>query len=290
MKTIISQGFLLLISLAIFGLFVITLDSKDQGAIMAAASVAVIVLSVVIERIYPFKSGWNEGDNDTLGDITLFVMIFGVLDSALKWLTPFGILILFGNWSGQGMDLPLWLQAILAGLLIEFGAYVSHYLHHNNRFLWPLHAMHHSPERLYTLNNFRFHPFNHVINHLLMIVPPLLIGFSAPAILAYTALSTPILLLQHSNIDFRFGWLNLILNTNEAHRWHHSDRLQEGNSNYGRATLIFDQIFKTYYFPNGQNTPEKIGLYQSSENFPRARNTVAQLLYPFSRQCCSGSN
>ncbi len=287
MKKILSQFVLVASTGAMLGLFLLTLGSPDQETYLAASAVFIILVSVAMERLFPFQDKWNESQDDALGDITLFVLIFGVLDSALKWLTPFALLALFGNWSSGLINLPLWQQIILAGMLIELGAYISHYLHHNTKFLWPLHAMHHSPKRLYTLNNFRFHPLNHIINHIVMIAPVLLIGFSAEAILAYSAISMPVLLLQHSNIDFKFGWMNSILNTNEVHRWHHSNRELEGNANYGRATLIWDRLFGTYYFSREKNTPETLGLFSTTKHFPNVRNTLAQILYPFSRQCCS---
>ena len=116
--------------------------------------------------------------------------------------------------------------------------------------------MHHSTTQLYTLNNFRFHPLNHIINHVAMIVPLAVAGISADAMLIYAALSLPILLLQHSNIDFDFGFLNQVLNTNDLHRWHHSAQPYEGTMNLGRALIIWDRLFGTY---RQSETGEEIG-------------------------------
>ena len=287
MKHLISQGILASAVLLMLALLLLTDGLAQQEAIMAGAALAIILISVLAERLFPFQRDWNIAQGDTAGDITLFILVFGLLDGALKWLTPFALLMLAGDWAGGGLALPLWAQAVLVTLIIELGAYASHYAHHNSRFLWPLHAMHHSPRRLYTLNNFRFHPLNHVINHVLMIVPVLLIGFSAQAVLIYTALATPVLLLQHSNIDFRFGWMSRILNTNEAHRWHHSDELREGKTNYGRATLIWDHLFGTFHRPGQRAEPRAIGLFASSRGYPGAAALWEQLSYPFSPRCCT---
>ena len=290
MNKLLSQLVLVSSTSAMLLLFILTLGTENQEMLMSVAAILIILLSIIIERLLPFRRKWNENEGDTIGDVASFVLIFGLLETGLKFFTPFVLLLLLGNWSTELIDLPLWQQTIMAGLMIELGAYISHYLHHNNKFLWQLHAMHHSPKRLYTLNNFRFHPLNHIINHLVMILPPLLLGFSAQAILAYTAISMPILLLQHSNIDFNFGKLNTVINTSEVHRWHHSNREHEGNSNYGRATLIWDRIFGTYYFPQELNSPNELGLFSGSSKYPQAMKFFSQLWYPFSRQCCSSTN
>jgi len=142
--------------------------------------------------------------------------------------------------------LPLWAEIIAVTLLIELAAYLSHWIHHRYKPLWALHAMHHSVERLYTLNNFRFHPLNHVVNAFAIVVPPLLLGFSEASVLAYVALSMPVLIFQHANIDLRFGWLNYLFNTNELHRRHHSVKHADGAANLGRALTIWDQVFGTF--------------------------------------------
>lgn len=249
-------------------------------------AVALILIAVVMERLVPYRSAWNENKGDLGGDITSTILIFGILDSLLKGATPFLLLIMLADWSQGSFSFPLWAEIIVVGLLIEFGAYISHRMHHKTTWLWSLHAMHHSPNRLYTLNNFRFHPFNHIINHLMTIVPAVLLGFSGEAILGYTAFALPVLLMQHSNIDFKFGWMNYILNTNEIHRWHHSAAENEGNCNLGRALVIWDQLFGTFYFPEGKHSPDKIGLFISSRSYPAADRLWKQISYPFSPQCC----
>ncbi len=282
-KSTALLGFLTALMMATY---IFTLQNSNQEIILSGLAIIVILAAIFLERSIPFNSNWNKNRGDLSGDITSTIVIFGILDAVLKSATPFLLLILLANWVPGSIALALWVQIILVGLLIELGSYVSHRLHHQIGWLWALHAMHHSPERLHTLNNFRFHPFNHIFNHIFMIVPVLLMGFSAEAILGYTALTLPLLLLQHSNIDFNFGWLNYVLNSNQVHRWHHSSASNEGNKNLGRALVIWDQVFGTFYLPRKKPTPDAIGLFASSKSFPRAEKYLAQILYPFSPHCC----
>ncbi|MCF6327842.1 MAG: sterol desaturase family protein [Devosiaceae bacterium] len=286
MSTIKSTSLLGLLTSIMMATYIFTLQNSNQEIILSGLAIIVILAAIFLERSNPFDSSWNKNRGDLSGDITSTIVIFGILDSVLKSATPFLLLVLIANWVPGSINLPLWSQIILVGLLIELGSYISHRLHHKIGWLWSLHAMHHSPERMHTLNNFRFHPFNHIFNHIFMIVPVLLMGFSPEAILGYTALTLPLLLLQHSNIDFNFGWLNYVLNTNQVHRWHHSNASSEGNKNLGRALVIWDQIFGTFYLPKKKATPDFIGLFATSKSFPRAEKYLAQIFYPFSPQCC----
>jgi len=146
--------------------------------------------------------------------------------------------------------------------------------------------MHHSTKRLYTLNNFRFHPLNHVLNYLMMFLPLLALGLSAEAILGYTALTLPVLLLQHSNVGFRFGVLSFVFNTNTVHRWHHSAAYKEGMHNFGRAFVFWDHLFGTYHNPGDSFEPRNVGLGKGGPAFPLPSRTLRQIVWPFTRECC----
>lgn len=289
MNVFFSQALLLGLTGLMGVIFAITFNLPNQEMFISIMAVILIVLSLLLERIKPFETHWNNSQKDTAADITSMVVIFGILDPLLKWATPFMLvflLVLFTDGAHYGISLPIWAEIILVTLLIELGAYISHRLHHHVNWLWSLHAMHHSTKRLYTLNNFRFHPFNHILNYIMAIAPAVLLGFSPEAILAYTALSLPVLLLQHSNVNFRFGWLSYIFNTNEVHRWHHSTLLSEGNRNFGRALVVWDLVFGTYYLPSDKRQPVKIGLFGDGGLFPPPSKYLAQIAYPFSSDCC----
>ena len=285
MSKLASQAFLLYLLVLMAALFYFTLGHPMQETFLTLASLALIGLSLAMERLFPLHKDWNSDQGDTAGDVGSFVVIFGLLDGALKWLSPFAILALFGN-IGTASTWPLWVQIVAATVLIEFGAWAIHFAHHKYRALWSLHVMHHSTERLYTLNNFRFHPLNHVLNYAAMFVPLLIFGISTEALLAYTALSLPVLLFQHSNIAFDFGVLSHVFNTNTVHRWHHSAVYREVMHNFGRALVLWDHVFGTYHNPDAKAEPAQIGLSQSEALYPRARHVLRQICWPFSANCC----
>lgn len=288
MTRLFSQALLIGLIAAMATLLAVFWAHPAREAILSGAAIILITVSLLLERLWPHDRTWSEVPRSELaGDIGSFVLVFAILDSALKWLTPFLVLAILPV--PDGLGLPVWQQVAFVILWIEFAAWASHWAHHRFKPLWALHAMHHSTDHLYTLNNFRFHPLNHVFNHLAMILPLLMIGVSAEAILIYTALSLPVLLLQHSNIAFDFGRLNLVFNTNDLHRWHHSAHPSEGTRNLGRALVIWDQIFGTYLRRAKPSAPNKIGLFEVSRSFPAASDYWAQLAWPFTAKCCGGN-
>lgn len=289
MNRVLSQSLLVGLIAGMAALLYLFWAHPARETVMVGAAMGLIVLSLVLERWFPHDPSCSEVPRAELaGDIGSFVLIFGLLEGALKWLTPFVIVLIAPDMAR--LDMALWQQIVLVVLWIEFAAWASHWAHHRYKPLWVLHAMHHSTEHLYTLNNFRFHPFNHVLNHLAMILPLLWIGVSAEAVLVYSALSLPILLLQHSNIAFDFGRLNLLFNTNDLHRWHHSAKPAEGMKNLGRALVLWDQVFGTYLRPDVPGAPSRIGLFSVSRTFPPASKFWAQMAWPFHRDCCRQSH
>lgn len=281
----VSQVFLISLTVAMACLFLLTRGNPMQETLLSVASLLLIAASLLLERVIPLKKDWNRDAGDTAGDLGSFVLVFGVVEGALKYLSPFLILAVLPQ-IGPALDWALWAEVLVATLVIELGAWASHYAHHRYKPLWALHAMHHSTRRLYTLNNFRFHPLNHLVNHVAMFVPLLALGISTDALLAYTAITLPVLIFQHTNVHFDFGALNQVLNTNALHRWHHSTALQEGMHNFGRALVIWDRLFGTYYNPATRHLPDAVGLSLTETGYPWASQTLRQLAWPLNPQCC----
>lgn len=282
-----SQALLIATVAAMVGFYFLTSGNPHQEEMLAALSITLILIFLLMEKFAPFQKNWEPDKSDFGNDIAIFAIVFGLLDGALKWITPFAIVAVSSIYQ-PASTLPFWFEVPIAFLVIELMAWLSHWMHHRYRPLWALHAMHHAPEKLYTLNNFRFHPLNHIANHIFMLAPVLALGISAEAVLFYTIVSLPILALQHSNIDFDFGKLNVIFNTNVVHRYHHSINPDEGMSNLGRATVIWDHVFGTYHKPDAQRTPTKLGIFKGSlKNYPAKYGVFSQIAWPFSKACCA---
>jgi len=254
-------------------------------------SVLVLAAGVGLERLAPFEPRWRRPNGDAATDATSAVVLIGLIDPLLKAGMPIAALALLAPWGSQDAGWllstsPFALQVLTAVLWIEFAKYWSHRAHHHFAGLWWLHALHHGSERLYWLNNFRFHPLNHLVNTAVSLLPLLMLGSPKEVLLGAVALTQPVLMLQHLNADIRSGWLNWIFSTNELHRWHHSNRPDEANRNFGSATVLWDHVFGTYRSADPGVRPTRIGLFGNGSGYPAHTTYWQQLLSVFTPACC----
>ncbi len=66
---------------------------------------------------------------------------------------------------------PIWLRALAAFVVGDFGFYWGHRWAHQFPFLWGFHSIHHSPEHVYFLIRARAHPIDFVFIRLCGLVP-----------------------------------------------------------------------------------------------------------------------
>jgi sterol desaturase/sphingolipid hydroxylase (fatty acid hydroxylase superfamily) len=255
-----------------------------------AASVWTVGVVWVLERYRPFRSSWRSHPTDWKTDLASAGVIIGLVDPLLKALAPLAMV----GWYARLDAAPLsdwgWgAQTLLVLLWAELAKYGSHRLHHAWAPLWWLHAMHHSSTRLYVVNGLRFHPLNYVLNVAVAVLPLMLLGVSPEALLAYLALTQPVVLMQHANIDVRHGWLNRVFSTPEVHRWHHSTQASEANCNFGNALLLWDHVFRTYRPAQGFGDRRQVGLFDASARaYPASQGYVRQLVSMGKAPCCRG--
>ena len=294
MSTFLSRHLLLLSLILSTFIFSAAYYLKwDLALAVLGSTVLTFVLAIILERVIPYDLEWNKNQGDVKTNLTSAFVLIALIDPLLKYSSPLIVIILYSafNLSGnlsQLSSLPLVVEIILASLLIEFGRYWSHRLHHAVTLLWRLHAMHHSSQRLYAINNLRFHPLNYILNFCFGMLPAMLLGFSAEALFAYLAISQSVLMLQHANINLRSGYLNYIFSTNELHRWHHSTSVKEADSNFGNAIVLWDQLFGTFRFErDAENTPRKVGLFLSEYTYAVSSGYFKQLCSSFRPNCCA---
>lgn len=254
-------------------------------------AVVTLLIGIAAERLLPYRASWSRSRNDLGTDLASMAVLLALVDPLLKWLGPVVLTAaLAGTQLGDALAIfpkhwPFALQVALATLLAEFGSYWAHRWHHERPALWWLHALHHGSERLYTLNNFRFHPLNYAINYGLGILPLLAIGAPTAVMMGYFAVTLPVLMLQHANLPLQNGWLNYVFSTNEVHRWHHSNQAEEGDSNFGRSLVLWDQVFGTFLYRAAHNDPGEIGLYAGSR-YPARASFLGQMWSMFLPGCC----
>ncbi|MEU0664234.1 sterol desaturase family protein [Streptomyces lavendulocolor] len=184
--------------------------------------------------------------------LALVTWVPPVLQTVRDWL--------FGDAFLWPVDLPTYVQAPMAVLVVELAYYWAHRISHYNNFLWRSHRVHHSPEGLDWLMSWRIQWLNEVIHMTARLIPFAMLGMPAHVTAIVLVISNTHALFPHANIDTKSGrFLNGFLNTPEVHRWHHLQDLRYANSNFGDVTLVWDRVFRTYN-PPGVNKSALMGL------------------------------
>lgn len=246
------------------GLYAYSIATGVALATGAFGSVVVGALLIAgFEMMVPYDRAWKPRPRDIWNDF-LFMAVIQVAVPRL-----IGLLLALLLASRVGSDAPLaglwpheWPLAMQALLLIVTADFLRYWLHraaHTLPVLWRLHAVHHSPDRLYWLNTSRFHPIEKVLQFALDSLPFILMGVSPEILGFWFVLYSVNGFFQHSNIRMEFGYLSKIFSTAEVHRWHHSNVPAESNANYANVFILWDRFFGTYFLPAARRV-DKLGL------------------------------
>lgn len=216
------------------------------------------------------------GHKSNILDIKLFlasrvVVTFGVA-AAVFFPTTVAYLVLTHLADGDFMPPPVsWQRGLIATFLIvvasDFCKYWAHRAHHEWKFLWPFHAVHHSADVLTPLTVQRVHPIEPMIRNLLMtLVVGVVQGVVVYAVVGqinlatigganafyfvFNALGSNF---RHSHIWISYGpVLERILISPAQHQVHHSVAIKHHDKNYGSMFAIWDWMFGTLYIPTEQ--------------------------------------
>lgn len=235
---------------------------------------------LLLERWMPYEKDWTVNKGDWNLDLTYYVinysikltaqLIFIGLAAKIKFLSLFPI------------SLPFWVQVLLALIIIDFFLFLVHWQSHKYLFLWRLHAIHHSSERLYFLNGEKRHALHQILEGGPGIMLCLVIGTPQPVVVAALAVLDINMFMQHTNLDYKSGVLKKLFCVAELHRWHHRADYKEAQVNYGAWLTIWDRVFGTAYDkPNMQTNLGAIGI-KEEPNFPKSY--WKQFVYPFSKK------
>lgn len=208
--------------------------------------------------------------------VALFNTIFlatGVF--SMLWVTPYVIFLLqsyLSNITGGTAEIApteLW-SGLQSGIVLfltqDICRYWNHYLHHETRFLWPFHAVHHSAEVMTPLTFLRAHPLCYALQSIFMsaamglvqglilyvLIGPLEVWVYFAGFWAFNAYVFFGSHLRHSHIWNSYGpVLEHVLISPAQHQVHHSSDPKHHDKNYGEVFAIWDWMFGTLYVPEG---------------------------------------
>lgn len=236
------------------------------------------VLVAVLERLWPWRPEqkqarpylWSDFlhlvfNGHFLGLILYGIAVHRVLPTVDGWLTDAGLLGLI--YRNAAASWPLWVQIIVALVVVDFVQWCVHNALHRVGFLWEWHKVHHSVKdgEMDWIVSFRFQWTEVVLYKSVLYLPLAWFGFAEEALLFHAIFGTLIGHFNHANLDIDWGPLKYVLNSPRMHIWHHDYDAEPPAYNFGIIFSTWDWLFGTAYLPD--HPPRKLG-YEGVEDMP----------------------
>ena len=177
--------------------------------------------------------------------------------------------------------LPVWLEAVLAILLLDLAIYWQHRWLHSVSWLWRLHRTHHTDTTLDATSALRFHPLEILLSLAYKCALAVALGVDPAVLLAFEALLSSFALITHANIALppRLDHLlRRVLVTPAMHWIHHSTHRDEQQRNFGFHISVWDRLFGSYA-AQPRDRPQTFGV--EGVEAARATGIVELLREPF---------
>lgn len=238
---------------------------------------------MVLQKLFASTLGQKQLRAGIKLDLTYWLMENAVLGLVIKFfiavVVTFILLAEEHLLSGVGIIKvqDLYLQLLLALVVIDFAAYWLHRMFHIG-FGWKLHSIHHSSEELDWISAARFHPLETlVIITLQYLFASLFFGYSNPVIGTAMVARSIYGYFVHANIKWHYGVLRYVFASPVFHRWHHTTQAAGIDKNFSGLFAFWDYIFGTVYLPDkGRETPHSFGV-----KYEVGSNLAQQIIYPF---------
>jgi sterol desaturase/sphingolipid hydroxylase (fatty acid hydroxylase superfamily) len=242
---------------------------------------------IALERAWPSRHPHPVLRRGAASDALWYVVQAYVANGLAPWAVYFALvplLLVLGTSTavlpggfGPVSAIPFWWQVPIVLVLADFLSYWQHRLFHG-RWLWRVHAVHHSSSQLDWLSSGRFHPLNEVGVQIVNVTPVLACGFDPAAFLVVAPFVAWYVVLLHANLDWSYGPLRAVIASPVFHRWHHT-RAEEGrDKNFAGLFPVWDVVFGTFYMPEGR-VPADFGTAD-----PVPDGFLGQLAYPLWRR------
>jgi sterol desaturase/sphingolipid hydroxylase (fatty acid hydroxylase superfamily) len=170
--------------------------------------------------------------------------------------------------------LPVFVLAAVVVLCRDFVDYWNHRLMHL-RWVWPVHAMHHSDPDVTALTSYRVHVLEAVLMRATQLVALSWLGFPKGALGLAGVLLVVHNTYVHVRIDWGHGPFRLWLASPRFHRWHHANVPALYGKNLANVFPFFDLLFGTYYDAGPCRAP--MGVQGVPQN-----DVVQLMLFPLS--------
>lgn len=145
---------------------------------------------------------------------------------------------------------PWWMVIVVSVLALDLVSYAWHRANHRLRLLWRFHQVHHSDVTFTVSTGVRFHPGELLLSLPLRLGAVVLLGVPPEGVVVFEVVFNIANLVEHGDTNlpaFAERFLGRAFITPAVHRWHHSRRWAELDTNFGTIFAVWDRLLGTYH-------------------------------------------
>ena len=215
---------------------------------------SIFLIMAIVETLLPRRERRFSRARRWTANLGLMLADF-VAVSAVTFVMPVAAIAvaLWAQSNGWGLlnliGLPVWLEWLIAILVLDWVIWAQHLATHKIPILWRIHRVHHSDVEMDASTAIRFHPVEIIFSIFVKSVAIILLGPATLAVVVFEALVNGSALFNHANFNLPQPLDKIVRKlfvTPDMHRVHHSVYHNETDSNYGFFLSIWDQLFGTY--------------------------------------------
>jgi len=222
-----------------------------ESTIRLSVFAGIFMLMAVLEVLSPRKQTVLKRSDRWLTNWSLVV----INTLALRFLMPVLAVGMAGIATKNGwgllsvVTLPVWIEIVLAVIILDFAVYVQHLAVHKIPIFWRVHKVHHVDRDIDVTTGARFHPIEILLSMAYKLAVVIVLGPAAMAVFIFDVVLNASSMFNHSNVKLPLGLdraMRQVIVTPDMHRVHHSIIQRETNSNYGFCLSLWDRLFSTY--------------------------------------------
>jgi sterol desaturase/sphingolipid hydroxylase (fatty acid hydroxylase superfamily) len=184
----------------------------------------------------------------------------------------------------QAVRWPRWIETAIAIVLLDYTLWWWHWAIHRVPFLWRFHLVHHVDRDLDTTTALRFHFGELALSIPFRAAQMIVIGIDMQTLWLWQTILFASILFHHANVRFPIGVERLLVRvivTPRMHGIHHSDRIEETDSNWSSLLSAWDYLHRTIRLDVPQ---ERVVIGVPAYQNPADVTIGKILLLPFRRQ------
>lgn len=184
----------------------------------------------------------------------------------------------------QIVALPRWIATIAGIVLLDYTLWWWHWANHRVPFFWRFHLVHHIDRDLDTTTALRFHFGELTLSIPVRAAQMVLIGVDPRTLWLWQTIVFGSILFHHANVRLPQAVERVLVRfivTPRMHGIHHSDRIEESNSNWSNLLSVWDFLHRTARLDVPQ---ERVVIGVPAYRNPADVTLGKILLLPFRRQ------